>query len=91
MKTFVSATMLAVFGGAALLAFAGDADAQSCFSRPSSGGTCSATLATCSESTRGSTTAAGCNAAHKECMSTGRWIYRSKDGQCFDWGAREKK
>jgi hypothetical protein len=32
-----------------------------------------------------------CNAAFRECMQTGRWIYRKDDGTCFDWGTVQKQ
>lgn len=71
------------------LVLTSSANAQ-CFSRRSSHGTCSQTLESCSRAT-GNTTMAGCRRAHAECMKTGRWVYREKDGRCFDWGARRKQ
>ena len=64
--------------------------AAQCVTRSSSQGTCSASLAVCSQRTQ-STTLAGCRAAHAECMRIGRWIYRHKEGNCVDWGVRRKE
>lgn len=79
-----------LFATVATITVASEAAAQ-CVTRPSTGATCSESLADCSRQTRGGTTLAGCRAAHAECMRTGRWIYRFKEGNCYDWGTRRKE
>jgi hypothetical protein len=49
---------------------------------------------TCSKTQDGCKSSGGtikdCNAAYRECMQTGQWVYRRPDGTCFDWGSRSK-
>ena len=91
MRKATIAFMLALAGGGTSMVATNDASAEQCFTRRSTGGTCSETLATCSNRAGANTTAAGCRAAFNECMSSGQWIYRTKDGQCYDWGPRRKQ
>jgi hypothetical protein len=91
MRKLATSLSLLALSGAALVASQHNAAAQSCFKRAGSGGTCTETLANCSNNGGVRATAAACKAAFSECMSSGRWIYRTKDGQCFDWGTRAKK
>lgn len=35
-------------------------------------------------------TVRACELAYRECMGTGRWVYRRPDGSCIDWGLRDR-
>jgi hypothetical protein len=58
-----------------------------CEQRSLNHSTCSETLVTCPN--RGS--ASACRAAYAECVRTGRWIYRKSNGECIDWGSRQRQ
>jgi uncharacterized caspase-like protein len=62
-------------------------DASQCTQRFTNGTTCSGSLGNCPSA---GGTPARCRATYEECMRTGRWVYRSDHGVCFDHGSRQK-